>query len=117
MKKVILILALIGSNIAFAGETSRKATNAEKRTVLRAVMTDVMLRGALAEARKSGECKGSVISAINNGPAGIEFEAQVNCTEPANEYTGGGTFLMINVKGRVFGDGLENSVITVQKAG
>jgi hypothetical protein len=114
MKKLIVIMTMLASTTAFASP----ATKAEKRTVLKAVMTDVMLRGALAEARKSGKCEGSVVSAMNNGNAGTEFEAQVNCTAPDDdENTGGGTFLMINVKGRVFGDSLENSVITVEKAG
>lgn len=113
MKKMILVIAMLASSLAFAGE----ATSAEKKALLKTVMSDVMLRGALAEARTAGKCEGSVISATNNGPSGIDFEAQINCTAPADEYTGGGIFLMIHIKGRVFGDFLDNSVITVQKAG
>lgn len=113
MKNLILVIAMFASSLAFAGE----GQTAEKKAILKTVMSDVMLRGALEEARTTGECEGSIISATNNGPSGIDFEAQINCTSPANEFTGEGAFLMINVKGRVFGDFLENSVITVQKAG
>lgn len=110
-------MALIASSFVFASEEGKETTTAEKEAILQVVMSDVMLRGALEEARKEGTCEGSVVSAIDYGDSDFEFEAQINCSAKADENTGGGTFLMINIKGRVFGNSLENSVIEVSKAG
>lgn len=83
--------------------------------LLKTVLNDVMIKAAVRQARSSGEtCSGKILSV---DAAGEMFEAEVNCSVPANKYTGGGTVLMINIKGRAFPDSLENVTITVQKAG
>lgn len=114
MKQLILVFAMLASSFSFAG-VERIATNAEKKAVLKTVMNDVMLRGAIAEARKSGICRGTVLSAVTDDSSGVEFEAVISCSALPNQEDGLEVFLTINVKGRVFGDFLENSVIKVNK--
>jgi hypothetical protein len=126
MKKFVLMItiSLMGAGALAGGSDignsngGKNATNAEKRTLARQLNSDISLRGTLQEAKKAGEtCKTEILQAVHNDSGSIDFEAQINCSVPPDEYTGGGTVLMINVKGTAFSGFLDNFVITVNKAG
>lgn len=118
MKKIILIFTMLVLSLSFAGERSA-ATLAENKALLKAVMNDVMLRGALAEAQKNGKCESTLVRAVSSSSTGTEFEVKINCTFAGDESTNDGDgILMINVKGRaLFGNFLEHLLITVNRAG
>ena len=119
-KFVVALLGVMVSLSAFADapEAVRQATASEKYKVLEQVTTYVMIRGALAEAKKNGEkCESSIVSAVLDDGGAITYEAQINCSIPDGPEFGGGVVLMINVQGRAFSTFLDNIVIKVDKAG
>src|SRR4051812_1511383 len=119
MKKQILVLLALTclSCNALAANSTTPLSAAQKKALLKTVSQDVMLRAALSEARKSGEkCTAELVNAVDNGPGGVDFEAQFNCSIKGDEYVGGGVVLMINVKGTSFGDFLDGLLISVHKA-
>lgn len=113
----VLAVILTFSFNTFAATPSAVSAS-DRKALLKTVSADVMIHAATEQARKFGEtCKSNLLSAVVDDGGAIAFEVTVDCSEPANNETGGGTVLMIDVKGRSFGTLLDNLTITVNKAG
>jgi hypothetical protein len=99
-------------------QTTAMAAPINARELLKQVTSDVMLRGALIQARTNGEsCTPQVVSASEDNGGAITFEVQINCSVSGDQELGGGVVLMINIKGRAFSTFLDNLTIKVDKAG
>ncbi len=118
MKRIfVLACGLIFSLNTFAN-TNLEVSPQQEKALLKSISSYIMIHAVLVAAKKAGEtCDTNLVNAVTeNGTGAIAFEAQVNCSSPDIE-TGGGIVLMIHMKGRAFGDLLDNLIITVDNAG
>jgi hypothetical protein len=131
-----LIMTLITATALAGGRSAdRPATPAEKVALAKTLISNPVIKAAYNDGRKDADsCEFKIDKAIQLGGfetgTAFKFEASINCSISADEYTGGGVIYWVNLKGGVFGlvnDGTKNNdtsgpmidplQITIQHAG
>jgi len=114
MKQILFILVVaLSSGSVWAANPPSSIT---KNDVLAAVKSDSMGQAAFNLIKDNPECVAEVT--IRPQHSYDQFEVTLKCTEPDNEYVGGGVYLGILIQGQYFEKGsAEVQKIEIMRAG